>query len=42
LASDPHVGRLNGKVLVAADLAAEYVFTDGDGRQPRPLRIDEA
>jgi len=42
LASDPKVGRLNGKVLVAADLAAKYGFTDVDGRQPRPLRIDEA
>src|SRR5207248_4646404 len=34
LASDPAVSRWNGKVVVAAALAAEYGFTDVDGRQP--------
>jgi len=42
LASDPTVGRLNGKVLIAAEVVAEYGFTDVDGRQPRPIGVDEA
>lgn len=42
LAADPAAARWNGKVVVAAALALEYGFTDIDGRQPRPLRIDEA
>jgi NAD(P)-dependent dehydrogenase (short-subunit alcohol dehydrogenase family) len=41
LASDPAVGRWNGKVVIAAALAAEYGFTDVDGRQPRPLSVGE-
>ncbi len=39
LASDPHVSRRTGAVLVAAALAEEYGFTDVDGRQPRPLSV---
>jgi dehydrogenase/reductase SDR family protein 1 len=39
LASDSNVSRWNGSVLVAAALAAEYGFTDIDGRQPRPLTL---
>ncbi len=42
LASDPAVGRWNGKVVVAANLAGEYGFTDLDGRRPRPIGLDEA
>jgi len=37
LAADPDVLQKSGQVLVAAELAAEYGFTDIDGSQPRPL-----
>jgi NAD(P)-dependent dehydrogenase (short-subunit alcohol dehydrogenase family) len=37
LASDRHVSRRTGTVVVAAALAEEYGFTDIDGRRPRPL-----
>jgi hypothetical protein len=34
---------LSGKVaLVAAALGLEYGFTDIDGRQPRPVSMEEA
>lgn len=39
LASDSAVSRWNGSVVVAAALAAEYGFTDIDGRRPRPLTL---
>jgi len=39
LAADPDVIRHTGKVLVAASLAAEYHFTDIDGKTPRPLTV---
>jgi NAD(P)-dependent dehydrogenase (short-subunit alcohol dehydrogenase family) len=39
LAGDSEVSRRSGSVLVAAALAAEYDFTDIDGRQPRPLTL---
>lgn len=39
LASDPDVLRHTGTVLVAARLAAEYGFTDIDGKAPRPLTL---
>lgn len=39
LASDPHVRRHTGKVLVAASLASEYNFTDIDGKVPRALTL---
>ena len=39
LASDPEVSRRSGSVLVAAAVAAEYDFTDVDGRRPRPLTL---
>ena len=39
LAADPDVLRYTGKVLVAAGLAAEYGFTDIDGKTPRPLTL---
>jgi NAD(P)-dependent dehydrogenase (short-subunit alcohol dehydrogenase family) len=41
LAQDSNVGRLSGSVVLAAALATEYGFTDVDGRQPRPLTLDE-
>jgi dehydrogenase/reductase SDR family protein 1 len=39
LANDSDVSRRTGSVLVAAALAAEYGFTDVDGRRPRPLTL---
>src|SRR5690348_18119915 len=39
LAADPNVIRHTGTVLVAASLAAEYGFTDIDGKVPRPLTL---
>jgi dehydrogenase/reductase SDR family protein 1 len=41
LAIDPHIMERSGQVLVAATLAEGYGFTDVDGRQPRPLTLDE-
>jgi dehydrogenase/reductase SDR family member 1 len=41
LASDPDVIRKSGQVLVAAALAKEYGFTDIEGKQPRPLSLEE-
>jgi dehydrogenase/reductase SDR family protein 1 len=42
LASDPNVMEKSGRVLVAAALAAEYGFTDVDGKRPRPLTSVDA
>src|SRR5262245_11089837 len=39
LAMDPQVLRRTGSVLLAAALAAEYGFTDIDGKSPRPLTL---
>ena len=39
LARDPDVLRHTGKVLIAAALAAEYGFTDVDGKTPRALTL---
>jgi len=41
LAADDDVLRHSGRVLVAAQLAAEYGFTDVDGKQPRPLTLND-
>jgi dehydrogenase/reductase SDR family member 1 len=41
LASDPNVMAKSGQVLVGAALAVEYGFSDIDGTQPRPLRLEE-
>ena len=41
LASDPGIMRRSGQVLVAAALAREYGFTDVDGKQPRPLGLED-
>jgi NAD(P)-dependent dehydrogenase (short-subunit alcohol dehydrogenase family) len=38
LAADPNVLERTGQVLVAAELAQEYGFTDIDGARPRSLR----
>jgi dehydrogenase/reductase SDR family member 1 len=41
LAGDANVIRHTGTVLVAASLAAEYGFTDIDGKAPRPLTLSD-
>lgn len=41
LAEDPNVSRWSGSVVIAAALAAEYGFTDVDGKTPRPLTLAE-
>ena len=41
LAADAEIMKKSGQVLVAAALAREYGFTDVDGKQPRPLTLDE-
>jgi dehydrogenase/reductase SDR family protein 1 len=39
LAADPEVMRHSGTVLVAAQIALDYGFTDVDGKRPRPLAL---
>ena len=39
LAGDLDVMRYTGAVLVAASVAANYGFTDIDGKSPRPLTL---
>ena len=41
LAADENVMAKSGRVLVAAALAEEYGFSDIDGKQPRPLTLDQ-
>jgi dehydrogenase/reductase SDR family member 1 len=41
LANDPNLMQKSGQVLVAAALALEYGFTDIDGKQPRPLTVQD-
>jgi NAD(P)-dependent dehydrogenase (short-subunit alcohol dehydrogenase family) len=40
LAADPNVIARTGQVLTVGELAQEYGFTDVDGRQPGPFRIE--
>lgn len=42
LAADPERLRRTGQVVLAAQLGLEYGFTDIDGRQPRPLGLQES
>ncbi|HJS18188.1 MAG TPA: SDR family NAD(P)-dependent oxidoreductase [Anaerolineales bacterium] len=42
LSSDSEIMKKSGQVLVAANLALEYGFTDIDGKQPRPISVAEA
>ena len=42
LAADPAIMAKSGQVFVAAQVALDYGFTDIDGRQPRPLSVEEA
>jgi len=41
LAADPEVMRRSSQVVVAAALAAEYGFTDVDGKQPAPITLED-
>ena len=41
LAGDSKVMEKTGRVLVAANLAREYAFTDVDGKTPRALTLDD-
>jgi NAD(P)-dependent dehydrogenase (short-subunit alcohol dehydrogenase family) len=42
LATDPDLMRKSGQILVAAAIAKEYGIKDIDGKQPRPITVDEA
>ena len=42
LAIDPDLIQKSGQVLVSAAVAMEYGVKDLDGKQPRPLTVDEA
>ena len=42
LAADPRIMEKSGKVLVAAAVAQEYGVSDIDGKQPRPVTLEEA
>jgi NAD(P)-dependent dehydrogenase (short-subunit alcohol dehydrogenase family) len=42
LAADANIMERSGQVLVAAQLGLDYGFTDIDGKQPRPVTVDEA
>jgi dehydrogenase/reductase SDR family protein 1 len=41
LANDPDIMQKSGQVFVAAALALEYGFSDIDGKQPRPLTLED-
>ena len=41
LAADPDIMKKSGKVLVAAQEAIEYGVRDIDGKQPRPLTLND-
>ena len=41
LASDPKIMERSGQVLAAAQIALDYGFTDIDGKQPKPLTVEE-
>lgn len=42
LASDPKIMQKSGQVLVAAQVALDYGFTDIDGKQPCPITVAES
>ncbi|HEY4232846.1 MAG TPA: hypothetical protein VGM76_05455, partial [Lacipirellulaceae bacterium] len=41
LAADPNVMAKSGSVVLAAACGQEYGFTDVDGKQPRPLTLED-
>ena len=42
MATDPDIMKKTGKVLVVAQEALEYSILDVDGKQPRPVTLEEA
>ena len=42
LAADPNIMQKSGQIFVTAQLALEYGFTDIDGKQVRPVTLEEA
>lgn len=42
LAADPNIMSKTGQILLAAEVAQEYGFTDTDGTRPRPVTLTEA
>jgi dehydrogenase/reductase SDR family protein 1 len=42
LATDPDLMQKSGQILVAAAVAQEFGIKDIDGKQPRPITVDEA
>jgi NAD(P)-dependent dehydrogenase (short-subunit alcohol dehydrogenase family) len=42
LAADPNLIQKSGEIFTSADLALEYGFTDIDGKQPRPLTLQDS
>lgn len=42
LAADPDIMQKSGKILVVAQEALEYGIQDIDGKQPRPVTLEEA
>jgi NAD(P)-dependent dehydrogenase (short-subunit alcohol dehydrogenase family) len=42
LAADSNIMQKSGQVLVAAALALEYGFKDIDGKQPKPLSLQDS
>jgi NAD(P)-dependent dehydrogenase (short-subunit alcohol dehydrogenase family) len=42
LATDPGIMNKSGRILVAAAVAQEFGVVDVDGKQPRPLTVEEA
>ena len=41
LATDVDIMDKSGRVLIAAELAQQYGFTDIDGTQPTPLTVED-
>jgi hypothetical protein len=41
LATDPDIIKKSGRVLIAAQEALEYGVQDIDGKQPRPLTLED-
>jgi NAD(P)-dependent dehydrogenase (short-subunit alcohol dehydrogenase family) len=42
LATDSNIMQRSGQVLITAAVAREFGFSDIDGKQPRPITVDEA
>lgn len=42
LATDPNIMQKSGQVLISAAVAQDFGFRDIDGKQPRPITVNEA